>query len=158
MCDYSLMAIPNRLAEEGEDLITHRFPTGSIGFVSPRDLCIAELQSRPQRFWSAVKNFLNPPETTSIAAVCVPPGARLMLQDIPLRLRRDLGVDAIEEVTFSQRTAALHTYRDAIRFKNGPEILLQELREGQRVRVLDLSSAETFEPIRKERPELLLRR
>jgi hypothetical protein len=40
MCDYSLMGIPNRLAEEGEDLVAHRFPTGSVGFASPRDLWI----------------------------------------------------------------------------------------------------------------------
>ena len=39
MCDYSLMAIPNRLAEEGESLVAHRFPTGSVGFASPEDLC-----------------------------------------------------------------------------------------------------------------------
>ena len=25
MCDYSLMAVPNRLAREGEELITQRF-------------------------------------------------------------------------------------------------------------------------------------
>ena len=35
MCDYSLMAVPNRLAQEGEDLVTHRFPTGSLGLASP---------------------------------------------------------------------------------------------------------------------------
>ena len=38
MCDYSLMAVPNRLAQEGEELVTHRFPTGSLGLASPPDL------------------------------------------------------------------------------------------------------------------------
>jgi hypothetical protein len=30
MCDYSLMAVPNRLAREGENLVVHRFPTSSL--------------------------------------------------------------------------------------------------------------------------------
>jgi len=38
MCDYSLMAVPNRLAQEGEELVAHRFPTGSLGLASPADL------------------------------------------------------------------------------------------------------------------------
>src|SRR6516164_11657045 len=105
MCDYSLMAIPNRLAEEGESLVAHRFPTGSVGFASPEDLCktVQWQGARPPGFWSALKNFFSPPKTNSVAAVCVPPGARLMLQDIPARLQHDLGVDAVEEVTFTQR-------------------------------------------------------
>ena len=159
MCDYSLMAIPNRLAKEGEDLITYRFPTGTVGFASPKDLCMLDPPNRrSQGFWSAVKNFFEPRKANAISAVCIPPGARLMLQDIRRRHRRDLEIGPAEEVTFTQLTAAEYTYRDAIRFKNGQELLLQELREGQRVRVLDLSSAEAFEPIRKERRELLFRR
>ncbi len=37
MCDYSLMTVPNRLAREGEKLIFHRFPTGSMGLASQSD-------------------------------------------------------------------------------------------------------------------------
>ena len=147
MCDYSLMAIPNRLAEEGESLVAHRFPTGSVGFASPEDLCKTVQWQWARGFWSALKNFFSPPKTNSVPAVCVPPGARLVLQDIPTRLRRDLGIDAIEKVTFTQRTLAADTYRDAIRFTNGQEILLQELGEGQQVKVLDLSSGDAFEAV-----------
>jgi hypothetical protein len=138
-----------RLAEEGESLVAHWFPTGSVGFASLEDLCkAARLQpAQPQGFWVALKNFLSPAKTNPVPAVWVPPGARLMLQNIPTRLRRALRVDAVEEVTFTQRTTAAHTYRDAIRFANGQEILLQELGEGQRVIVLDLSSAEAFGPV-----------
>ena len=51
MCDYSLMAIPNRLAEEGEDLVAHRFPTGSVGLASPRDLHMPDsLRTRCEGF------------------------------------------------------------------------------------------------------------
>jgi len=160
MCDYSLMAIPNRLAEEGESLVAHRFPTGPVGFASPNDLCEkAQLRrTRPVGFWSALKDFFSPPKTNPVPAVCVPPGARLMLQDISTRLRRTLGVDAVEEVIFTQRTLAAYAHRDAIRFTNGQEVLLQELAEGQRVKVLDLSLAEAFEPIGEEWPELPFRR
>ena len=35
MCDYSLAGIPSRLAVEGEQLVAHRFSTGSLGLASP---------------------------------------------------------------------------------------------------------------------------
>jgi hypothetical protein len=38
MCDYSLHGIRNRLAEEGEILVVHRFFTGSKGLTSPKYL------------------------------------------------------------------------------------------------------------------------
>ena len=45
--------------------------------------------------------------------------------------------------------------RDAGRFHNGREVRLQEMREGQRVSVLDLSRAEelNLERLREERAE-----
>lgn len=161
MCDYSLMAVPNRLAQEGEDLVAHRFPTGSLGLASPSDLHRAT-QPAPmirRSFWCAVKEFFNPPRTEAVAAVCIPPGARLQLQDIPQRLQHDLCVGPVEDVTFTQISAAVNSYRDAVRFGNGREVRLQELREGQRVRVLDLSSAEelNLEALRQERTEFSYR-
>jgi hypothetical protein len=48
-------------------------------------------------------------------------------------------------VVFTQLTARPYTYRDAVRFKNGREILLQRLKICQRVKVLQLSLAE--EPV-----------
>jgi hypothetical protein len=68
MCDYSLAGIPNRLAVEGEELVVHRFPTNSMGLASP---CASV------SWWSAKQN----------PAVCVPPGARLILHDVPERLQ-----------------------------------------------------------------------
>ncbi len=160
MCDYSLMAIPNRLAVEQEDLVAHRFPTGSMGMASPSDLQrIADPPAnQPRSFWGAVKSFFNPPRTEPVPAVCIAPGCRLLLQDIPARLQNELGVGATEEVTFTQITATVNSYRDSVRFKNGRTIRLQELREGQRVKVLDLSCAEpsAFDPA-EERSELLFR-
>ena len=49
-------------------------------------------------------------------------------------------------MTFTQLSALEYTYRDAVRFQNGHDVLLQKLPEGQRVKVLDLSSAEALEP------------
>jgi hypothetical protein len=51
----------------------------------------------------------------------------------------------VAQAVFTQLTAAVNTFRDAVRFQDGVEVLLQRLDEGQRVRVLDLSSAEEQE-------------
>ena len=133
MCDYSLAGIPNRLATEGEELVIHLFPTGSIGLAP-----CASVSG-----WSAKQN----------PAVCVPPGARLILHDVPERLQHDLAVGPIEEVTFVQLSATPYQFRDAVRFSNGREIRLQELSEGMRVRVLKMSLPEdsSFESVREER-------
>ena len=119
MCDYSLAGIPNRLALEGEQLMIFRFPTGALGLTSPN----ASLW----RFWSR-----------QTPAICVPPGTRLLLNDIPKDLQRRFDVQATEEVTFVQLSAEAYQYRDAVRFRNGREVLLQCLRCGQHVEVLSL--------------------
>ncbi len=159
MCDYSLHAIPNRLACEGEQLVTYRFPTSSIGLASPIDLDKAnrahEEASQPGRsWWSVLKSWLNPPPLRSekIPAVCIPPGARLRMRNIPQDLQRELGVGANEEVTFVELSASAYRYRDGVRFGNGREILLQYLDEGLAVDVLSLGASET--PMEPEREDL----
>jgi hypothetical protein len=118
MCDYSLAGLANRLAIEGEQLVVHRFPTGTLGLASP---CPSLLSKE-------------------IPAVCIPPGARLRLRDIPQNLQRELDIGAIEEVTFVQLSVEAYEHRDAIRFLNGRDLLLQRLRCGQQVDVLSLAS------------------
>ena len=161
MCDYSLMAVPNRLAREGEELITHRFPTGSLGLASPADLKRITDPPAPARksAWRQIVEFFNPPKPEPVPAVCIPPGARLELREVPARLQQELAVGPVERVTFKQISAAAHTYRDAVRFRNGREVRLQELREGLRVLVLDLSAAEELdlERLREERAEFAYR-
>ena len=131
MCDYSLMAIPNRLATEGEELVVHRFHTGSLGFKSPPPPCGG--------WWGLVRAcFSTKPPTV----ICIPPGAHLMLRDIPAALQAELGVASQEEVVFTQISPAANRYRDAVRFANGKQALLQRLHKGQRTRVLSLSSAD----------------
>ena len=80
-----------------------------------------------------------------VPAVCIPPDSRLVLHDIPKSLQRELSVGEIEEVQFIEITAEVNTYRDAVRFKNCRQALLQQLREGQRVQVLSIG-IEEFEP------------
>jgi hypothetical protein len=161
MCDYSLMAVPNRLAREGEELVTHRFPTGSLGLASPDDLRRATTCSPrvKKTLWSALKDFFDPPQNNPVCAVCIPPGARLELEGLPARLQHEFGVGPVEQVTFTQLTAAVNSYRDAISFSNGRRLRLQELREGMRVKVLDLSLAEELDldVLREERAEFPMR-
>lgn len=144
MCDYSLFAIPNRLAREQEDLVAHRFPTGSMGLASPADMrkSLEPRREGPNSFWSTIRNFFSFPKTEPVPAVCIPPGARLRMEDIPARLQQELGVGPNEEVTFIQTGVGVNTYRDAVRFENGRELSLQELREGQRIMVLSMAASE----------------
>jgi hypothetical protein len=151
MCDYSLHTYPNRLATDGENLVVHRFGAGSLGLASPADLApVISACTTQGSYWSQVKAWFlgrNPrwEAEKRVPAVCIPPGARLVLWDIPKSLQRELGVSEIEEVQFIETTAEVNTYRDAVRFKNCRHALLQQLREGQRVQVLSVG-VEEFEP------------
>ena len=137
MCDYSLAALRTRLAVEGEELVVYRFPTGSLGLTSHSEL---EAYKKVFRGW---RHWFDPREIP--CAVCIPPGARLLLQDIPAHLQRQLGVGAVENVVFTQRSAEAYQYRDAVRFRNGREVLLQWLDCRQRVEVISLCPGESRE-------------
>ncbi len=159
MCDYSLHLYPNRLATDGEELVVHRFGGASLGLASPLDLrpvipaCSSNFATRKWWSWTAIKEWFqaNSPQwqqEKTIPAVCVPPGARLVLKDIPKGLQRELELAEVEEVKFVEISADVNTYRDAVRFNNGRQLLLQALREGQRVTVLSLLPEEVVEESR----------
>jgi hypothetical protein len=76
-----------------------------------------------------------------VAAVCIPPGAYLILKDIPEEFRRQWRVERDEGVIFVQTSANVNSYRDAIQFQDGRLIRLQDLREGLRVQVMSLAGA-----------------
>jgi hypothetical protein len=134
MCDYSLTGIPNRLATVGEELITHRFPTGSVGLASAHDVARINCGEEPQPkrgFWGTIQHWIAGPKLTeSICAVCIAPGTVLQMSRIPETLRRQFALSALEDVSFTQLTAEPFQYRDAIRFRNGRHLLLQSLQEG----------------------------
>jgi hypothetical protein len=141
MCDYSLHLFPNRLGVEGEELVVHRFGGASLGLASPSDLPAPKATCGQSR-WAQFKNWFQRPlfeVDRAIPAVCVPPGATLILRDIPKSLQRELRVNEIEPVVFTQVSAEVNTYRDAIRFANDRQILLQRLHEGQRMTIISLA-------------------
>jgi hypothetical protein len=147
MCDYSLHAYANRLATEGENLILTRFPNGSAGFTSCEEFeCQRawKAQSTQQTGWASVKAFFRElfasKPAGALTAVCVPPGARLRLDGIPKSLQADFGVQETEEVTFTQLGFEAYTYRDAVRFNNGREVLIFRLPEYQKAKVLSLGN------------------
>ena len=133
MCDYSLAHFPNRLAVEGEELVVHRFPSGALGLASP-DRSLKQLVFR-----------------CHTTAVCVPPGARLLLKDIPKQMQEQLGVGEIEEATFVEQGFEAFRFRDAVCFANGRTVLLQRLPCGLRVRILSLNAVAQA----RTQPELL---
>jgi hypothetical protein len=137
MCDYSLHGIRNRLAERDEILVVHRFYTGSKGLTSPEYL---NLQTpKPKGLLACLKSKLTVVQP-QVCAVCVPDGAKLMVYGISPKFQQAYGLSSAEAVTFRQLSAEAQTYRDAVEFKKGVRVRLQELEEGQCVEVLALSS------------------
>ena len=166
MCDYSLHGIKNRLANEGEQLFVHKFHTGSKGLASVTDLKNLEKPAPAPagagvwaRFKCWVENqrrWINDDLKRALPAVCIPPGARLHVDGIMAPMQKQFGVGPREDVTFVQLTAEPFRYRDAIRFNNGHEVLLQKLSDGLRMDVLCLSLAvEAPEPKPAARSSIL---
>ena len=131
MCDYSLMEVPSRLAEEGETLHVFAFPTGTKGLIAAMPVA--------RSFWQQVKDFFAKEPDSLPCAVCIPPGAQLTLHNISNAIQRQFNVKATEEVTFTQLHADAGYHRDAIRFSNGQTLTLQRLQPGQQIDVLRLS-------------------
>jgi len=136
MCDYSLHGLKNRLAKDGETLVVHRFHTGSKGLTSPEYL---KPTTPAKGLWAKLKRTFDYEPT--VCAVCIPDGARLMLDGISKRLREAYQLSVVETGTFRQLSTNVATYRDAVEFANGSKVRLQELDEGLRIDVLSLSSA-----------------
>lgn len=150
MCDYSLYTVKNRLACESDDLVLHRFDTGSLGFCAATELQQELNRSSLARGWSSFMGWVFPRRQCGLTAVCVPPGARLLVSNVPEKGK--LGFELLERasVTFTQLSARSYAYRDALRLPDGEPVLLQKLPEGLRVTVLALASDE-------ETPEIPVR-
>ena len=101
MCDYSLEAFRSRPARMGEEYISNRFPSGSIGFVSPGDQSVA---------------------------ICMACDMVLELSHIPSPTQAQAGVSESERVTFTQVDGPFN--RDAVQFANGKVMTLQALGAG----------------------------
>jgi len=139
MCDYSLHGLPNRLAIEGEQLVTHRFSTLSIGLAAPSDLRMAAdllHQAGGSRYSRPGMPSLR--NNVVVPAVCIPPGTHLRMYPSPNHSLQCPDLRPIEDVTFVQVTATPFRYRDGIEFGSGLRILLQMLPEGVRFDVLSM--------------------
>ncbi|MEZ5776331.1 MAG: hypothetical protein R3D33_16970 [Hyphomicrobiaceae bacterium] len=106
MCDYSLEAYRTRPAVEGEEYVTHRFGTGSVGLVSPPDR-----------------------ET----AICLAYDTEMTMTGIPTVLRSMLGIGEREEAVFARLD--LGPFHDGVRFANGGQATLQQIGPGVKVLV-----------------------
>jgi hypothetical protein len=109
MCDYSLEVYGTQPAREGEKYATSRFPSGTIGLAMAGG---------------------------GTTAICVQCDTRLQIAGLPPEVQADCGVGAEEEVVFIRLDRGL--YRDGIRFHNGREISLQQLKPGVAVSVVSL--------------------
>jgi hypothetical protein len=119
---------------------------------SPVELQPTEIhrrQATPRAWtWAGIAHYFRQlnQDAPVVCAVCVPPGARLILQDIPAAMQKELQISSEERVVFDQMTADAYAYRDCIRFENGRRVSLQALRPGQRLKVLSLSPADSDQP------------
>lgn len=152
MRDYSLHPNPNRLAEEGEDLVLYRFESGALGFASSLDLVRAEnaVRAEPEKFWSRLKEMFFGRRAAHFPAVVVPPGARLLLDGVPPNVQTSLQVAPSEVVVFGEISDRSYSYRDVFLLPDGTRVLLQDLPEGVHALVLTLSSEPVSETADKE--------
>jgi hypothetical protein len=141
MCDYSLMMVPNRLAVEGEELVAHKFQSGTTGFVSSSDFSTWKAERRAKSLWQRLRVcFASTAEPAPV--VCIPPGARLRVETAPESLSGSSHSGSSELATFTQLSAEANQHRDALCFDDGAIVRLAMLAEGQRVKLLRLSSIE----------------
>lgn len=103
MCDYSLELYRSRPATQEEQYTLRRFPSGTMGFTAARDC-----------------------ET----AVCIPADARLRLEGIGEAVQQAFGVGSTEEVVMTRLEGGAYAHKDAVRFDNGREVLLQSFNAG----------------------------
>ena len=109
MCDYSLELYRSRPATEEEQYTLRRFPSGTMGFTAARDC-----------------------ET----AVCIPADARLRLAGIGEAVQQAYSVKPIEEVVMTRVEGGAYAHKDAVRFSNGREVLLQGFNAGMTAEVI----------------------
>jgi hypothetical protein len=120
MCDYSLELYRSRPAVQEERYTLRRFPSGTMGFTAGYDCD---------------------------TAVCMPADAHLRLEGIGETVQRAFDVGPVEEVVMIRLEVIAHAHRDAVRFANGKEVMLQRLNAGITTEMVsaisDLTDVET---------------
>ncbi|HLH06581.1 MAG TPA: hypothetical protein VKW78_05040 [Terriglobales bacterium] len=176
--DYSLIKLRSRLAAEGEELIAHRFHSGAIGMVPRSDFerwrcsvssSAAKKTSGPPDiqtgFWQSIKSFcadflkyygfVGPDAPASDdeprPVVGIPSEALLRVFDISPAWQEEYHFGAFEDALFIEFSPSPGVSRKALCFGNGVVIALRLIDDGQKVKVLRRSWAESLEP----EPELV---
>ena len=116
MCDYWLELYRSQPAQQGETYETHRFPSGSVGFISPSD---------------------------TSTAICMAYDMQLRLEGIPETVQKTCAVTPDEVVTFTRLETG--PYHDGVCFANDAETTLQQFGEGVRATVIDALLSERKE-------------
>lgn len=115
MCDYSLEAYQSRPAAEGVDMELKRFPSSTMGFTSGPAKTVGP----------------DGKEAIVDCADCVPAGAHLRLSGISERNQRAFGVGPVEDVVMVRlNLPQAHVHRDAVRFRTGRAVPLQNMDAG----------------------------
>jgi hypothetical protein len=126
MCDYSLEMFQSRPARHGEEYISNKFPSGTVGFVARGDQSVA---------------------------ICMACDMELRLTGISSFVQEHAGVGECEDVTFAQIDGPFH--RDGVRFRNGRVITLQALGPGVLARVCDSPMEREFAlPVKEPMKEM----
>jgi len=73
-------------------------------------------------------------------AVCIPADARLRLEGIGEAVQRAFAVGSIEEVVMTRAEGGAYAHKDAVKFANGKEVLLQSLNVGVSAVVIAFTS------------------
>ena len=130
----SFVAMPSRLAAEGEQLIVHRFPGGSLGLASLTDSGRREPKITERGLWQRIRSCFQDVDdgSNTVPPVCVPSGAYLILKGIPGWIQQRYGLEDEEGALFLQSG-------NELRFNNGVQIRLHELGPGQLVEALSLA-------------------
>ena len=79
---------------------------------------------------SPAARWASSPESDCETAVCIPAGAHLRLEGISETVQRAFAIGPVEEVVMTRLEVTGHAHRDAVRFANGKEVLLQSLNAG----------------------------
>ena len=111
---FTLKRAPERLAVEGEILVSYRFRTGSVGLASPGELRDPRVCGGNRRTRVLVvameapdQPFRQPDKT---AAIRVSPTARLRVNSVPDEIQQEFDVSAIENVNFVELSAEVATF------------------------------------------------
>ncbi len=157
MCGCSGTTVPSRLASEGQQLVVHKFLDGSLGLALIADVRLNQSrleQTQRFSFWSRLlRRFQSAPQISKpIPAVSVPTGAHVILKGISGSLQQKYGLEEREGAVFLQGTDETNQY-PVLRFNNGAEIRLPELRAGHSIEVLSLAGTHPilYEPQFQER-------